>query len=600
MNNKKTGYPSIDRPWLKYYSKESINAPLPKCTVYENIASHNLQHPNDVAMIYFGHKITYQELFHNIDLSKHAFLKLGVKKGDKVILFTSSTPETVYAILALCRIGAVANMINPLFTEQQVIDRINETSANLMIVLDQFYGKVTGIIQKTCVATLVIVPVAGSMPIMTRIAASISTKQDIPYSETVLRWDDFIAMSKGLTDNSDEIYEASRPLIMVYSSGTTGASKGIVLTNDGINATISHYQSPDFPYERGNTFLQMIPVWFSTGIVLSVLMPICLGITVILEPVFSKESFAQDIKKYKPNMTLAATSLWIYAASCPELEHTNLSKMVYPITGGEQVLPKVENTINQFLNRHGCQTVLLKGYGMCELGSTVSTETPTVHKHKTTGFPISGVVVSAFNQETNRELKYYERGEIRVLSPARMEGYFQNPDATNKYFYTDENGAKWGCTGDIGYIDEDGFVYVLGRAGDTYLSSQGRKVYCFDIENVILRNPDIAQCEVVGIPFDGYEIPVAHIVLENQSSDDVFEILKSVHKSCLANLDGDCVPCGYRICKGFPVKNNGKRDMEQIKQERSGFVLPDSDSLKDIHFPDKPSFGREPRSVTNQ
>ena len=594
MEEKKlTGYPSIDKPWLKYYSEEAINAPLPECTVYENIASHNWGYPCDAAMIYFGRKITYRELFHNVDLAKRAFLKLGVKKGDKVILFTSSTPETVYAILALCRIGAVANMINPLFTEQQIIARINETGASIMIVLDQLYGKVEGIIRKTCVTTLIVVPVAGSMPFVTKGMASIKMKKNIRYGGTILRWDDFISMSSGMVDHPDAPYEVDRPLIMVYSSGTTGASKGIVLTNDGINATISHYQSPDFPYERGNKFLQMIPVWFSTGIVLSVLMPVCLGITVVLEPVFSKESFARNIRKYNPHMTLAATSLWIYAASCLELENTNLSKMKYPITGGEQVLPKVEEKINQFLNQHGCSTVLLKGYGMCELGSTVSTETPKVHKSGSTGFPISGVVVSAFDQETNQKLKYYERGEIRVLSHSRMKGYFQNPDATSKYFYADENGAMWGCTGDIGYVDEDGFVYILGRASDTYISSQHRKVYCFDIENIILKDPNVAQCEVVGIPFDGYEIPVAHIVLEDQPDDAMFEILKAVHTNCLTNLNADCVPCGYRICKAFPVKNNGKRDMEQIKQERSGFVIPDSDKLKDIQFLEKADCGEK-------
>lgn len=204
---------------------------------------------------------------------------------------------------------------------------------------------------------------------------------------------------------------------MVYSSGTTGASKGIVLTNDGINATISHYMISDFPYKRGNRFLQMIPVWFSTGMVISLLMPLCLGITTVLEPIFSKESFVADMKKYKPNMTLAATSLWLYAMKCKELKNADFSFLTYPITGGEQVLPRVELALNNFLQSHGCNTSLLKGYGMCELGSTVSTDSLICVKPGASGYPISHVTVAAFDPDTNQEMKYNERGELRVQSP---------------------------------------------------------------------------------------------------------------------------------------------------------------------------------------
>ena len=354
------------------------------------------------------------------------------------------------------------------------------------------------------------------------------------------------------------------------------------MTNDGINATISHYNSPALPYDRGYTFLQIVPVWFSTGIVLSVFMPLFLGITVILEPVFSKENFARDIKKHAPNMILGATSLWVYAASCPELKGADLSQMYYPITGGEQVLPKVEEKLNGFLKAHGSTAVLLKGYGMCELGSTVTSDSVQVQKRGAMGFPIARAMVAAFDQETNQELKYYERGEIRVCSPARMKEYFQNPEATSQFFYLDERGNAWGRTGDIGYVDEDGFVYILGRATDTYFSKQNRKVYCFDIENVILKNSNVAQCEVVGIPRGEYEVPVAHIVWENSSDEEIQEALNTIHEDCMAELDTDCVPWGYRSWVVFPVKNSGKRNIEQIRQERTGFVIPDGDKLKAV------------------
>lgn len=404
--------------------------------------------------------------------------------------------------------------------------------------------------------------------------AGMKLNKKLVYDDTLLLWKTFLNCGKDAPKTKDAQYEKDTPLIMVYSSGTTGASKGIVLTNDGINATISHYLSPDFPYNRGDRFLQMIPVWFSTGIVLSVLMPICVGITSILEPVFSKENFAKDIKRYKPNMTLGTTSLWLYAAKWEGLKKCDLSMMSYPITGGEQVLPRAEEAINVFLKDHGCKSVLLKGYGMCELGSTVSTDSSSIRKTGSTGYPIKGVVVSAFDINTNEEMPCGQRGEIRVQSPARMKGYFKNPDATEKYFYTDKQGNKWGCTGDIGYVDEEGFIYILGRASDKFTSKCGKEVYCFDIENIILENSNIASCEIVGIPKEDYSIPVAHFVLEDNCCLAAEEIIRQIHATCQQKLAVDCVPCGYKCRDAFPVKSSGKRDMEVLKQEKEGFVIP--------------------------
>lgn len=585
MEEKKlTGYPSIDKPWLKYYSEEAINTPLPECTVFENIYEHNYQFPNDTALEYYGRKISYQMLFDNAEATKNALLAYGVSKGSKVILYTSATPETVYTVLALCRIGAVANMINPLFTNEQVIDRINETDATLMIALDQLYSRIAESIKKTCIQKTVIVPVTNAMPMLYGAVAKLKLKTNYPEECTIL-WNDFIKSGTNVYKTADTPYEHGRALIMVYSSGTTGASKGIVLTNDGINATISHYIISDFPYKRGNRFLQMIPVWFSTGMVFSLLMPLCLGITTVLEPVFSKESFVADMKKYKPNMTLTATSLWLYAMKCKELRKVDFSFLTYPITGGEQVLPRVELALNNFLHEHGCNASLLKGYGMCELGSTVSADSLLCVKPGATGYPISHVTVTAFDPDTNQEMKYNERGEIRVQSPCSMKEYFKNPDATNRYFWKDDDGCVWGCTGDMGYIDEDGFVYILGRISDFFVTSSGKNFYCFDVEAAIMENPNIAQCEVVGLKTKkGYEIPVAHLIIEGECTLCKLELIRQVHDNCVNSLPPDAVPQGYKICHTFPVKNNGKRDVELIKADRDGFVTIRKGQLEDICF----------------
>lgn len=328
--------------------------------------------------------------------------------------------------------------------------------------------------------------------------------------------------------------------------------------------------------------LQIVPIWFSTGIVLSVLMPLCVGITVVIEPVFSKENFAADLIKYRPNITLGATSLWLYTMKSRKLKYKDLSFLKYPITGGEQMLGRVETAVNAFLKKHGCRSPLIKGYGMCELGSTISTDDREHQKQDAAGFPITGVVVAAFDTETNQELPYNKHGELRVISPAHMKEYFKNPAATAEFFWADMEGRIWGRTGDIGYVDEDGFVHVLGRASDQFTAASGRKHYCFDIENVILQEPNVAQCEVVGLSQSSGEIPVAHLILEEDTKVDTMELLKKIHELCAHTLDEECVPYGYRICGEFPVKNTGKRDMGKLKTIREGFFVPSAGWVTNI------------------
>ena len=578
MNTEKelTGYPSIDKPWLKYYSEEAINAPIPQCTVYENIFNRNKDHLNDIALIYFGHKITYRSLFDNVEIIKRAFEKSGLKKGDIVVMITSSTPETIYAVLALCRIGAIANMVNPLFEEQQIIDRINETNASILIVLDRMYFKIQNIVNDLCIKEIIFISATNSMPVLTKIGAALKLgKSGVRYGARIIEWKHFIDRSKNSSETKDAVYENGSPFIMVYSSGTTGASKGIVLTNEGINATISHYYSMGFKYNRKNTMLQMIPIWFSTGIVFSVLMPLCLGITVILEPVFNEINFARDLIKYKPNMVLTATSLWIYACKSKQLRKANLSHLAFPITGGEKITLETENYINRFLSSHNSNNRLLKGYGMCELGGTVTADSQYVIKEGSVGFPINKVIVSAFDVKTNKELKYNERGEIRVNSPARMKEYYKNPEATNNFFYTDNNGNMWGCTGDIGYMDENGFLFVLGRANDSFISKNGKTIYCFDIENVILQNENISRCKVVGVEINNSYVPIAHIVIDKACDLSKDDLIDQIHKKCLECLEPDAIPYGYKFRDSLPINQSGKMDVEALKNDVEGIISVD-------------------------
>lgn len=359
---------------------------------------------------------------------------------------------------------------------------------------------------------------------------------------------------------------------MVYSSGSTGASKGILLTNDGINATIANYGVESMNFQRRDTFLQMIPVWFSTGIVYSVLMPLAKGFVVIPEPKFSKETFLKDLKKYEPTITLTATSLWLYVINAGK--DIDLSNMKYPITGGEKILPQDDLRINEYFRRNGCKKKFYKGYGMCELGSEITgtTDAPDYQdKQGGCGYPILGVTVAAFDLSTGKELPYGQHGELRVLSPARMKGYYKNPEATAEFFKEDEHGNVWGCTGDIGYVDEDGEVFVLGRATDSYRRESGEIVFLFDIEEKILKNESVSQCKVVDIEDDGTKKLVTHLVFR-PDSESPEKIVAAIWGDLKKTLPPYMVPDFYKIRSSMPVHNNGKRDVAALRNDKDDLI----------------------------
>ena len=490
----------------------------------------------------------------------------------------ASVPESVYIVLACSRIGAIANFINPLFEKDQMRDRINDTSSEWVIILDAMYDYIKDVLPETCIKRVVIVPSTNSIPVVAskilyfKSNARRILKEKHRDGQEYLSWKEFTLLGKEYKGNIDVTYEKDTPTVMVYSSGSTGASKGILLTNDGINAFVSAYKATgyaDMAYKRELTFLQMIPVWFSTGIIYSILMPLANGFTVILEPKFSKESFANDLQKYKPEMTLTATSLWLYIVNS-NLE-IDLSNMNYPVSGGEKILPLDEKRINEYLKNHGCKKKFYKGYGMCELGSEISGTTDVAvytDKPGGCGYPMLNVVVAAFNIDTDEELKYGEHGEIRVCSPARMKGYYKNEEATNEFFKTDSQGMVWGCTGDIGYIDEDGEVFILGRATDSCMIS-GKTVYMFDIEEEFFKNEGINQCKVVYTKINGEMVLVSHIVFREGDMDEK-AVMSRMEKSLRDCLPDYMIPKYYKIRKSMPVHNNGKRDIEALKNDKDG------------------------------
>lgn len=561
-----TGYPEIDKPWLQYYDLNNYKNPI-DMTVYESLVYHNHNYLNDEAIEYFGAKISYKKLFNMINSVAKSFKYNDVKKGDFVTICSPGIPETVYSFYALSKLGAVANMVAPYFDKQDFVDRISDCNSKILIVMDSFYDEIKEAVNKSIIEKIIIVPTLNSSPL-----GFISKIVKVNKNNNETLWNDFLNEGNKIENIETVSYEKDLPLVMVYSSGTTGASKGILLTNDSFQNSVSAYFNSGLDIHRNQKFYQIIPTWYSTGISTSVHLPLNCGATVFMDPRFERDIFIKNVLKAKPNYAVAPTSMYEGFLDNPNLKKQDLSYFTNAFEGGEPLSEELATRINNVFNEHNNKSSIKVGYGQCECGATITTQSDlTEHCNGSVGVPLPGINIQICDDNMN-SLLYGERGQIVVDTKSSMIGYFANREETDKYFYIDENGQKWNCTGDIGYIDEKGNLFVQGRASD-YTVVNGEKFYNFDIENIIKQIDGVKLCDVLHRIVNGKQELVAHLILEdnleNTNHYDIFRKIQDTVYQETHNLN--MVPNVFKVRNEFPYAKSGKRDIGKMMNETEGF-----------------------------
>ena len=422
-------------------------------------------------------------------------------------------PEAIHSILALNALGANAVLLNPTFDSHQMSKMLAKSKARLLVCASEVYGAVAQALDGTSISVVVECSATNSMNPLVR---AVKGRQK---SSAALSWKEFIGKGQNICIGERES-SSDAPAITVFSSGTTGEPKGIQLSNKSVTAMILQYSLAGFDMERQDRYFAQIPIWFSTGIVVTMLVPLVLGITVILEPLYDFKVFRSHIRRYKPDYLITATGLLEFLAS-EEGKYEAYGSFKYLAIGGEYLAPSAEKRFNEWLAANGSVEGIHKGYGMCECGGAVISTNSKVNKPGSSGIPLPHVVVSAFDISSNKELPYGERGELRVQTPCAMLGYFANQKATDTYFWTDVDGVRWACTGDMGYVTEEGCVYVDGRISDSYIDAKREVVYLFDIERAILDIDCVRQCKAVACDVGGETTHVCHITLAPGTNSDV-------------------------------------------------------------------------------
>ena len=563
-------YPEIDKPWNKYYSGIYTGNSSGK-TVYQEVHDNNLDQPKEMALEFFLSKISFGDLDKNTMLASKSLEEYDVKKGDFVTIIAAGIPETVYSFYGLSKLGAVSNLMSPYFDEDQLIRRINECDSKTLIIMDKFYSMLRESIKKTGIKNVVVVPTLNSS-----ILRFIPDKNKVKLEKGDISWNQFIKDGKYRQDTNTVQYEKDLPLAMVYSSGSTGASKGILLSNDSFQNSVYSYRQSGVEIHRGFKFYQIIPPWFSTGLATSIHLPLASGSAVFMDPRFERDIFIKNFINHKPNYSVAPTSMYEGFLDENLVKNKDLSHILYPYEGGEPLKKEVSDKVEKVFRDHNCDAKLLVGYGQCECGATITTETPfTSHVDGNVGIPLPGINLRIVDDDMNM-LPYNMRGQILVDTPCGMLGYYKNDIANKEYFHYDEDGTKWYCTGDIGHIDEDGNLYISGRASD-FSKVNDKKVYNFDIENLIMKDKDIKLCDVI----TNNGLLTAHLVFNDEfkniaDQDMINEKLSQLQQLIYDGMhDIDFVPYQFKLRDSFPYAKSGKRNVLEMLKETEGFITVD-------------------------
>ena len=365
-------------------------------------------------------------------------------------------------------------------------------NSKIIIMVDKFMSKFKDVLNKEKSKNVIILPMMNSS-----LLRFFTKKYKIDRKTNEISWGTFIKDGSQRDDTIIDLYEYKKPLAMVYSSGTTGASKGILLSVDSFQKLINAYGNSGFDTSRGQKVFQNIPPWHSTGLSLGINFPLSYGVKMCTDPRFDYDAFLRIVLKELPDYVLTNTTMYqafTFEKSLKMLKHKSLAFLKYPFEGGEPLTARDINNIESVFRNHESSARLLNGYGQCECGATVTTDI-TSHKfsNNASGIPLPDITTIGIFDDNYKEQKYGIRGNIMVKTEIGMIEYFKNPEATAEFFYTDINGDVWSKTGDIGYINEDGSLVVLGRKSD-YSIINGDKFYNFDIENAVLSLQTVKLC----------------------------------------------------------------------------------------------------------
>lgn len=574
-----TGYATIDKPWLKYYTEEHINAEIPNMTAYEYLKKMNKNNLDGIAFDSIEDTYTYKDLFQIIDNVAAALYKMGTEKGKKILIMLPALPHESFLLYGADKIGAVVSYLHPQSTPEEIIEAIDEFDVDLFFTFDYFLNQKMEkeIYQKTKLKNIINIPLSldktneGKKVISWDkvMLKTFTTLKSVFHNKKTISWDKF--MLKGIGVDIPNIDKKPEELLFIAKTGgSTGKPKSVLLNDNSFNIAVHQYLNSDLKYNANDRWLRLWPLFSATAAVSNNHLPLCAGMNNIIRQFpLNILDFDKMFDEEKPEHLLLIPQLLDVLEQSELLKGKDLSYVKTSGCGGMAITGQFEERVNEFHKSHNMDCFLGYGWGCTENATSAAMrsnyETTTIG---TVGAPLVNTVVSVFDPSDLSEKEYGEEGELCIKSYTQMLGYYNDQELTNEVLKMHDDGCVWLHTGDLGSISKEGIVTFKGRMTRTIFAFPMAKIYPSALEDVISKVPGVREVVVGELPdteHEGFGIPVCFVVPDENVSNG--EIENNINIICETTLPEHYRPKNIKFKEMLPRTTGDKPDVKRLESE---------------------------------
>ena len=491
--------PGVKAPWLDNYGDVAPHLDYYTGTLAGAVEESAKLYPDVIAYDFMGSSATYKRLVEDIHRCAKGLTALGIKAGDRVTICMPNAPQTLTTFYAVNLIGAIANMVHPLSAVNEIAFCIKDSGSIAAITLDQFYGKFSEVRKQCELPHLILTSIKDALSPAMKLGYGLTEgrKTAKPEGSDFIWWKDMLKNGAKVSDYRHDM-QADDPAAILYSGGTTGTMKGIYLSNMNFNALAKQVIATNTFFRPGDKMLAIMPMFHGFGLGISIHTMMASGGHCILIPRFTPKTYAELLKKHRPNLIAGVPSLFEALLRVPEADKLELSCLKGVFSGGDSLSVELKKRFDEFLASHGATVQVREGYGTTEC-VTASCLTPMHYaKEGSIGQPFPDTYYKIVAVGTTNEVPYGTEGEICLTGPTMMLGYVNHPQETADTMRVHADGLTWVHTGDLGIMDEEGFVYFRQRI-KRMIVTNGYNVYPSQIENVLESHPAVHLSCVIGV-----------------------------------------------------------------------------------------------------
>ena len=558
-------------PWKDHLGEVPFHLDYFEGSMFEAVAAIAEKYPNNVAFDFMGRSTTYKTLVKEVEQCAKALKTIGVREGDRVTIAMPNCPQAIQMFYAVNLVGGICNMIHPLSAEKEIEFYLNASESVTAITLDQFYNKFENVRHNTKVVNIIIASIKDelSKPVKAGYMLTEGRKvKKIPDDAPVIRWKDFLHLSRYCFYNYKVERKGDDPAVILYSGGTTGTTKGILLSNKNFNALGQQVIAANPMFRIGDKMLAAMPLFHGFGLGVCVHTMLSQGGRCILIPRFTAETYAKQIVKYKCNFIAGVPTLYEALLRLPSMENADLSSLKGVFSGGDSLSIELKKKFDKFLYDHNAKIQIREGFGTTECVTASCLTPPHMAKEGSIGLPFPDTYYKIVEPGTDIEVPYGTEGEILIAGPTVMMEYVGHPEETAQTLRKHDDGLTWIYTGDLGTMDDEGFIYFRGRAKRMIITS-GYNVYPGQLENIIDAHEFVHMSCVIGVP-DPYKMQKvkAFVMLKPgiPANDDTKEAILAY---CRKNIAKYAMPYDIEFRAELPKTLVGKVAYRKLEEEEA-------------------------------